>query len=190
LNVPILSTDDPQLATVMKLLSDFPALPGPDIRADQPFVQSRAFPEGDRIYVGENNFDPDLASGTASVRTSVDGRTFTPIGLETRTPLLQNAPSVRTSIAKDGTVYVAFMAWRSQDAAQRFVGDVIVCRDDDGATSSSPYRSLLDPDDGKPGRLVARGCVFPFNDQLGQERIGSSLSVAVDPNHSSTVYLA
>jgi hypothetical protein len=67
---------------------------------------------------------------------------------------------------------------------------VIVTRDDDGTIGHSPFRSLIDPVDGKPGRIVAQKRVFPFQAKLGQQRIGSSLSLAVDPNDSATVYLA
>jgi hypothetical protein len=54
----------------------------------------------------------------------------------------------------------------------------------------------VDPSDGQPGRLVARNIRIPFNRNgspaTGQQRLGGTLSVAVDPrtNQSATVYLA
>ena len=65
-------------------------------------------------------------------------------------------------------------------------------RDDNGAAGVTPFRDLVDPGDGLPGRIVARNVSIPFSNSptLGQERIGSTLSMAVDPSHSATVYLA
>ncbi len=46
--------------------------------------------------------------------------------------------------------------------------------------------------DGLPGRLVVTGRTIPWSNAptLGQERIGSTLAIAVDPLHSENVYLA
>jgi hypothetical protein len=65
-------------------------------------------------------------------------------------------------------------------------------RDDSGATSPTPFRDLVDPSDHLPGRLVTTHVTIPWSNAptLGQERIGSTLSLAVNPLHSDTVYLA
>ncbi len=64
-------------------------------------------------------------------------------------------------------------------------------RDDTGATGPNPFQALKDPSDNLPGRLVIKGVSIPWSNApaLGQERIGSTLSIAVDPNNSSTVYV-
>jgi len=69
---------------------------------------------------------------------------------------------------------------------------VVVVRDDSGATRTTRFRDLVDPSDRLPGRIVAHNVQIPFTNAstLGQERIGSTLSIAVDPSHSETVYLA
>jgi hypothetical protein len=195
LHIPVLETKDPNLASVLRIIHD----PGPPLqtpqgampRTDQPFLQTSE--DGSRIYVGENNFNPAVPRHTASLRVSVDGgNSFRNVWLEARNTLGQDAPSIRPSVARDGTVYVAFLGWR-QAPGGRPVGDVVVLRDDQGATGAQPFNNFRDPNDNLPGRLVARNRVFPFDPRhprLGQERIGSSLSLAVDPNHSETVYLA
>ena len=70
--------------------------------------------------------------------------------------------------------------------------DVVVVRDDNGATGANPFQDLTDPSDGLPGRLVVTGVTIPWSNAptLGQERIGSTLSLAVDPNNSDIVYVA
>src|SRR5438132_803614 len=54
------------------------------------------------------------------------------------------------------------------------------------------FRALVDASDHLPGRLVATHVTIPWSNAptLGQERIGSTLSIAVDALHSDTVYLA
>jgi hypothetical protein len=72
----------------------------------------------------------------------------------------------------------------------------VVVRDDQGATTTNSFQSLNDPTDGRPGRLVARGVRIPFRSSgvatTGQQRLGGTLSIAVDPrpNQSNTIYLA
>src|SRR5205085_9370023 len=97
----------------------------------------------------------------------------------------------------DGTVYAAFMGWRSQQGTFRVnnlvvTSDVVLCRDDVGATGQAPLHSLTDPSDAKPGRIVAHNRQFPFSsgDKLGQERMGGDLSLAVHPTRSKSVYIS
>jgi hypothetical protein len=51
---------------------------------------------------------------------------------------------------------------------------------------------LKDPSDKLPGAIVVKNAQIPWSNAaaLGQERIGSTLSIAVDPNHSGTVYVS
>src|SRR5881275_3249232 len=158
---------------------------------DQPFVRSSAVGNADRVYIGLNDFD--AADGrTATVDVSLDGgTTYTSRRIETRNTAGQIGPSIRPAVAQDHTVYVAYFGWRSNAGAD-VTSDVVVVRDDNGATGATPFRDLVDPSDNLPGRLVATHVTIPWSNAptLGQERIGSTLAIAVDPLHSDTVYLA
>src|SRR5437899_8153605 len=158
---------------------------------DQPFVRTTAVGNADRVYVGLNDFDaPD--GRTATVDVSLDGgTTYAPRRIETRNTAGQNGPSIRPAVAQDHTVYVAYFGWRS-NAGANVTSDVVVVRDDGGATGTTPFRDLVDPSDHLPGRLVATHVTIPWSNAptLGQERIGSTLSIAVDALHGETVYLA
>jgi hypothetical protein len=170
---------------------------------DQPFVRASTVAGSDGIYVGENTLSGLCPGKTASVRMSIDGgMTFTTVVVESRDTgsVCQDAPSVRPALGTDGTVYVAFMGWRSRGTGltgeKLLNGDVVVVRDDNRGAGMNPFQALLGSD-GLPGRRVAQNRSFPFTDAnsaspryLGQERYGSSLSLAVDPNNSSNVYIA
>ena len=119
------------------------------------------------------------------------GTTFTSRRIESRNTLGQNGPSIRPAVAQNNTVYVAYFGWRS-NAGDTITTDIVVARDDNGATGTTPFRDLRDPSDNQPGRLVAtnRTIIFSNGPTLGQERIGSTLSLAVDAAHSDTVYIA
>jgi hypothetical protein len=167
----------------------------PDSGVDRPYIQARAFGSADRIYVGENYFG--LAPRTAAIRASLDsGKTFRLLGLEARDTTGQNGPAVIPTIANDGTVYAAFYGWRAQegsfvDNTLLVTSDIVLVRDDEGAAGPTPFCALADPSDGKPGRIVASNRAVPFSNKgLGQERVGGSLALAVDPNDSGRVYLA
>jgi len=125
------------------------------------------------------------------VDVSVDGgATYKSIPIETRKTMGQDGPSVRPAVANDGTVYAAFFGWRKFDG-KTAVSDVVVVRDDAAAMRANPFQALKDPSDKLPGRIVVKKTSIPWSNAptLGQERIGSTLSIAVDPNSSSTVYL-
>ena len=158
---------------------------------DQPFLRTAAVGSGDRVYVGLNDFDaPD--GRTATVDVSLDGgATYRSRRIEARGTLGQNGPSIRPAVAQDHTVYVAFFGWRSNTGSD-VTSDVVVVRDDSGAVGATPFKDLVDPSDHLPGRLVATHVTIPWSNAptLGQERIGSTLSLAVNALHSDTVYLA
>jgi hypothetical protein len=166
---------------------------------DQPFTQVVQIANKDHIFVGNNDFGGPNGH-TATLDLSTDGgATYHVIRLEKRGTNPSNAPSVRPTVAKDGSVYVAFFGWRnfSGDATSgTATSDIVVVRDDAGGTSSPPFEALKDPSDNVAGRLVATGRTIPWANPwpnpgpLGQERIGSSLSISVDPNDSKTLYLA
>ena len=159
---------------------------------DQPFVQAATVPSGtdagkDRIYVGSNDHAPgnvpatidsslDAGATTATTSTFVlEGRSVVRDGFQTR-------PAVHT----DGTIYAVFYALIGGSATC----DVVVVRDDSWGSGATPYRALIDPGDLKQGVRIAIGVNNPFlSMNLGQQRIGGDLSIAVDPRHSSTVYV-
>src|SRR5207253_5004239 len=158
---------------------------------DQPFVRTTGVGSADRVYIGLNDFDaPDGRTATVDVSLN-GGATYTSRRIETRGTLGQNGPSIRPAVAQDHTVYVAYFGWRSQTGSD-VTSDVVVVRDDSGATGATPFRDLLDPSDHLAGRLVATHVTIPWSNAptLGQERIGSTLSIAVNPLHSDTVYMA
>src|SRR5438270_5365539 len=129
---------------------------------DQPFVRATAVANADRVYVGLNDFDaPD--GRTATVDVSLDGgATYSSRRIETRTTLGQNGPSIRPAVPQEHTAYVAYFGWRS-NAGSEVTSDVVVVRDDSGATGATPFRDLVDPPDHLPGRLVATHVTIPWS---------------------------
>src|SRR5437867_6464083 len=160
---------------------------------DQPFVRAIRAANTDRLYVGINDFAAPPPDGrTATVDVSLNGgATFTSRRIESRNTLGQNGPSIRPAVAQNNTVYVAYFGWR-RNAGDTITSDIVVARDDSGATTPTPFRDLRDPSDNQPGRLVATGRTIVFSNEptLGQERIGSTLSLAVDAARSDTVHIA
>src|SRR5437762_4558466 len=157
---------------------------------DHPFVRALGVSSGDRIYVGVNDFNQSNGQ-TATIDVSVDGgATYKSVRIETRKTAGQDGPSVRPAVANDGTVYAAFFGWRRFDG-KTATSDIVVVRDDAAATGPNPFQMLKDPSDQSPGVLVVKRVPIPWSNApaLGQERIGSTLSIAVDPNNSSTVYV-
>jgi len=157
---------------------------------DQPFTHVSTAGTNDRIYVGNNDFA--AGSRTATVDVSADGgKSWRAVRIETRNTAGQNGPSVRPTAARDGTVYAAYFGWRSFDGSIA-TSDVVVVRDDNGAVGPNPFRDLADAGDGLAGRRVMQNASIPWANAptLGQERIGSTLSIAVDPNNSAIVYVA
>src|SRR5438874_6792535 len=157
---------------------------------DQPFVRALGISNTDHIYVGVNDFNQPNGH-TATVDVSVDGgATYKSFSIETRKTAGQDGPSVRPTIAADNTVYVAFFGWRKFSGTVA-TSDVVVVRDDKGGTGPNPFQALKDPSDKLPGRIVVKRASIPWSNAptLGQERVGSTLSIAVDPNNSSTVYV-
>src|SRR5437899_4100559 len=157
---------------------------------DQPFVRALAISNSDHIYVGVNDFNQPNGH-TATVDVSVDGgATYKSVSVEARNTMGQDGPSIRPAVASDNTVYAAFFGWRKFDG-KTATSDVVVVRDDAAATGASPFQALTDPSDKLPGRVVVKNASIPWSNApaLGQERIGSTLSIAVDPNKSSIVYV-
>ncbi len=178
---------------------------------DQPWVQA-ATATGvsgtpDRVYIGNNDFNTQPK--TATIDQSLNAATapppagFGPITIASRTPSTkpeftqgQNGPSIRPVIHPSGRIYAAYFNWTAFSLTSMVTSDVVVCRDDNWGSGATPYTSLVDPPppagDGLAGIRVVRSTTIPWenNNFLGQERVGSHLSIAVDPNNSARVFLA
>jgi len=175
--------------------------------ADQPFTHATTVRDGadrgrERVYIGDNDFN--AANGqTATLDQSLDvgsnNPQFTSVRLERRQTSGQNGPQIRPISHPDGTVYAAFYGWRATSGnfdANTFrvtSADVVVVRDDNWGSGAASFTALVDPGDNVAGIRVAQGVSFPFmimgTSATGQQRLGGGLSIAVDPNNSSLVYL-
>jgi hypothetical protein len=157
----------------------------------------------DRVYIGNNDFAaPGGKTATIdhSLNAGVAAPVFSTIRIERRSTVSQDGPQIRPTTHPDGTVYAAFYRWRAMTgsfASNTLIitsADVVVVRDDNGGKGLNPYAALVDPGDGIAGMRVVKGISFPFmrngTAATGQQRLGGSLSIAVDPNNSSVVYLA
>lgn len=194
----ILRSDNFQSSNVMTVLVD-------RVGVDQPFLQTApasGATSPDRVYVGNNDFGASNGQ-TSTVDFSLNGAVanakFKKGRIESRATAQQNGPQVRPACHADGTVYLAYMGWRSTTGDWRantlvVTGDVVIVRDDHGGNSSKPFLDLVDPADGDAGRRIVQGIRFPFNSSEagvpGQQRLGGDLAIAVDPTNSSIVYVA
>jgi hypothetical protein len=187
-------------STAMTVLASRP-------NADQPFTQATTMASGpdagkDRVYIGSNDFNAP-GGMTQTVDLSLNAAAapgFNTVRVEKRVTAGQDGPQCRPALHADGTVYAAFYRWRSMtgnfgmNTLVITSADVVVVRDDSGGSGGAPFTSLLDPVDHVAGLRVAQAVSFPFNiagtPVSGQQRIGGSISIAVDPRNSSTVYLA
>ena len=164
---------------------------------DQPRVSATTVSGGkDRLFVGVNDFNAGAQTATVLVSQDAGAATpaFTTVRVESRSTGTagQDGPTVMPALAADGkTVYAAFFHWRSVDASNNVTADVVVVRDDNGATGPHPFQALADTD-GHFGKRVVEGIVVNLGLNLGPqpERVGSDLALAVDPTNKSLLYLA
>lgn len=165
-------------------------------RVDQPFVRSMAFNGRDRVYIGNNDFS-QTNGRTATIDVSLHGAAPTPqfslVRIEHRGTgsAGQDGPQVRPAVHADGTVYATFYGWRSAaPVTGRITSDVVVVRDDSGGAGTQSFTALVDPNDNRPGRIVASGAQIVFGRLMGNQRTGGDLSIATDPRDSQIVYVA
>lgn len=189
LRLNILRTANFLGAGTMTVLVDRPSV-------DQPYVQATTVGGSDRVYVGDNDFGAP-GGQTATIDQSFDadipGSTFNSIRIERRITSGQDGPPIRPTIHSDGTIYAIFYGWRAFNGSAA-TSDVVVVRDDNAGLGPTPFTDLLDSDGLAGVRVVQRRLVpwanFP-QPNFGQERfVGSNISIAVDPNNSSAVYVA
>lgn len=197
----ILRTVDSSNPATMTVLED-------RLQPDQPFAQAGRVVGGsdngkERVFVGNNDFDAGTKTATLDVALNAGAATpaIQKVRLEPRATVGQDGPQVRPTVHPDGTIYAAYYGWRSQSGSWpgntlKVTSDVVVVRDDNWGDVAAPFTSLIDAADGLVGVRVARNVSFPFDRNgktaNGQQRLGGSLSIAVDPRpgQSSTVYLA
>ena len=162
---------------------------------DQPYIQAISVGGKDVVFCGNNDFnqDPQTANMDFSQNAAVAGPAFKTQVVDLRAGG-GDAPSIRPAIHSDGTVYGAFLSNVGGTSVTTLQYNVVVVRDDGFAQDNPGFGALTDPSDGVAGRIVAANRLIPFLNEpyLGQERIGSTLTITVDPRagQSGTVYLA
>jgi hypothetical protein len=164
----------------------------PDQLLDQPWI--RTGPSG-QTYVTYNNVtfqDPTINGGrTASVNVSSNnGVNFAaPVTLETvNPPGGTDAPSVRSAV-NGSTVYAAFTRLGTEaatDGGSIFNGSQVVVTKSTNSGVSFPTSVNAATTTGYFSEL------FTYNTPLtlGQERTGSDIAIAVDPNNANRVVVA
>ena len=148
---------------------------------DQPWIATGNSGGIDRIYIGFN--DLSQPEKTAAMRFSLDGGfTWSSEVIEREVPGDQSDGSAIRTAVHGNTVYAAFQRWNTllNDGDEQ--GDLVIVKDI--AAGANHFNDL-----GASGVIVASNLVFPQSN-LGQERLGSDLSIAVDPNDGNRVYLA
>ena len=97
---------------------------------------------------------------------------------------------MRTAIHSSGVIYCAFLGWRAFDSSG-VKSDIVVVRDDNWASGPQKFQDLIDSTDGRAGqRVVSNVPIASLGRKLGTQRVGSSLSIAVDPTDSRRIYVA
>jgi FG-GAP-like repeat len=155
---------------------------------DQPWVRTGP---SNHVYVGYNDLS-FFPGNTARILVSTNGGvSYTDVALDRLGGrIIQDSPSIREAV-NGNTVYAVFERWIRQienDAnGQRFTSQVVVVRSDDGGADG--FTAL-----GAGGNGVVAGtpiAVFANTSNtpltLGQERTGSDLAIAVDPNNAAHV---
>ena len=165
---------------------------------DHPLIAAAQVDGTDHIYLGYNQFIPfnnqvPPTPHTATVRFSTNGgATWTTTVVDrSDASVFANAPAVPPAV-NGNRVYVAFgRATHDPDFTRGTAqGQIVVVRDDDGGNGG--FNAL-----GANGTTVAN-ITYPFTvpptgmggQSLGNERIGSDLSLAVDPRNADHVYIA
>ena len=93
-------------------------------------------------------------------------------------------------IHSSGVIYCAFLGWRAFDSLG-VKSDIVVVRDDNWASGTHKFQDLIDSTDAKAGqRVVTNVPIASLGTKLGTQRVGSSLSIAVDPTDLRRIYVA
>jgi PEP-CTERM motif len=158
---------------------------------DQPAIFAKQMGGADHIFIGLNDDNPN-SGNTATVRYSTNGGgAFQNAVLDDKNPAQGDGPAVRVGIANDGhTVYAAYERFNSRTNAGNptdFNGDIVITRDDNGGANN--FTNLKTGVNN--GVNIATNVVIPFDKTtVGNERLGSDVSIAVDPNNANKVFVA
>jgi hypothetical protein len=182
------------------LLSRAPSGGGID---DQPWIEATTATSvsgtPDRVFVGSNDqlTSPKSAhiDQSQSAATAVPPAGFTAAGITIASRSAgggQDGPSIRPAIHSSGRLYAAYFNWTNFSSSSNITADVVVCRDDSWASGAHPYTAITDPVDHLAGVRVVTGVSIPWRNFsfLGQERVGSHIAIAVDPNNADSVWVA
>lgn len=145
---------------------------------DQPWIEV-ASGATDRIYVAFNDLSR-FPGATASIRFSLDsGLRWKNTVIESRRPGIgQDLPPVRVKAHGD-IVYAAYQRGDAFNARGDVRADVMIVRDDQAGEGR--FQAL-----GKGGTAIVSNTLVAGR-KLGKERIGSDLSVAIDPANPARV---
>ncbi|MBP9211075.1 MAG: hypothetical protein KBF37_12230 [Saprospiraceae bacterium] len=171
---------------------------------DQPYVQAATVQSGaglgsDRVYVGNN--DLGAAGGqTAAIDQTMAGQVSIPafnnLVIENRTTASQDLPPIRVAIHPGGIIYGVYERATTITSVGanvwNIVSDLIIVRDDNWGLGANPYTALNDPVDLIAGNRARTGLTYTFattSGIVGQERGGTRLNIAVDPNNCNRVYI-
>jgi hypothetical protein len=157
---------------------------------DQPWVQAARVGGQDRVYVAYNDLGAPTAN-TAYVAVSNTGAA----GFQAAVPIATNTvgqdnPAVRVAV-QGNEVYAVYERRTAAPGPTTVPGQIMVVRDDAGgiknAGNPNPFQAL-----GAGGVAADAGTLARPSLLLGQQRLGSDLSIATDPSDRTgmTVYLA
>jgi FG-GAP-like repeat len=159
---------------------------------DQPWIRTGP---ANHVYVGFND-DGASAGKEASVNVSTDGgSSYTTVTVDRVGGLNGDSPAVR--IAVNGSrVYAIFNRYGSvveSDAnGERFNSQIVVVRSDNGGADD--FKALGTSGNGNAVTIATPISIFTDDENthltLGQERIGSDIAIAVDPNNANHVVVA
>ncbi len=194
----ILRTTDFTGPHTMEVLLEVP--PIGDSIIDQPWIETAIDNDKDVVFLSGNDlrqFPPSGSGQTAFIMISQDAANRPPPAgfdiynyIETRQTNGQNLPSVRTSIHNSGIVYSVFFGYRTNDNIGNSINDIVVVRDDNWGKDHNSFKDLLDSTDGKAGqRIESNVTIARLGSLLGTQRVGSNLSIAVDPADPKHVYV-
>jgi hypothetical protein len=159
---------------------------------DQPWIRTGP---SNHVYVGFND-DGASAGKNASVNVSTDGgSTYTTVTVDRVGSANGDSPATR--IAVNGSrVYAIFNRYGSvveSDAnGERFNSEIVVVRSDNGGADD--FKVLGTSGNGNAVTIATPISIFTDDENthltLGQERIGSDIAIAVDPNNANHVVVA
>jgi len=167
---------------------------------DQPYIAVRTvtgwFDFGnDRIWTSNNDGAANPASATIdqTLDAANAAPVFSQIRMDVGTPVGRDNYQTRTVSHADGHIYAAFYR-RKGTITGGYNADVVVVRDDNWGNSTPAFRNLVDSATMVAGQNVVTST--PVEDTagsssaLGNDWWGGDLSITVEPNDSSRVYIS